>query len=85
MMVMFQVKVFLAVMPYSVVVGYQCSRHPCCLHLQGEKVGTTWTSETLVSYNTTQHYNPEDLHLKLLWSSYYQDINFIIAWEHELS
>jgi hypothetical protein len=35
---------------------------PCCLHLQGEvKTETEWSSETLVSYNTTQSHNPEDL------------------------
>jgi hypothetical protein len=32
--VMFQVKVFWVVTPCSVVVGYQCFRRPCCLHLQ---------------------------------------------------
>jgi len=31
----FQV-VFWAVMPHTVVVGYQQFRGPCCLHLQGE-------------------------------------------------
>jgi hypothetical protein len=33
---MFQVEVFRVVTPCSVVVGYQCSRDPCCLHLHGE-------------------------------------------------
>jgi hypothetical protein len=36
MTVMFQVEVFWVVMPCNVVVGYQCFRGPCCLHLQGE-------------------------------------------------
>jgi len=36
---MFQVKVFWVVTPCSVVVGYQCLRGPCCLHLQGEVAG----------------------------------------------
>jgi hypothetical protein len=31
-----QVEVFWVVMPYSVVVGHQHFREPCCLHLQGE-------------------------------------------------
>jgi hypothetical protein len=34
MVVKIQVKVFGVVIPYSVVLGYQCSRGPCCLHLQ---------------------------------------------------
>jgi hypothetical protein len=33
---MFQVDVFCIVTPCNVVVGYQCFRGPCCLHLQGE-------------------------------------------------
>jgi len=37
--VMFQVKVFWVVTPYSIVVGYQHFRGPCCLHLQGEVIG----------------------------------------------
>jgi hypothetical protein len=36
MVVMFQVKVFWVVTLCSVVVGYQCFRGPCYLHLQGE-------------------------------------------------
>jgi len=31
-----QVEVFWLVTLFSVMVGYQCFRHPCCLHLQGE-------------------------------------------------
>jgi MFS superfamily sulfate permease-like transporter len=31
-----QVAVFWVVMPCSEMVGYQCFREPCCLHLQGE-------------------------------------------------
>jgi hypothetical protein len=34
-----QVKAFWVVMPSSVVVGYQCFRGPCCLHLQVEVTG----------------------------------------------
>jgi hypothetical protein len=33
---MFQVEVFWFVSLYSVIVGYQSFRSPCCLHLQGE-------------------------------------------------
>jgi hypothetical protein len=36
MAVKIQVKFFWVVMPCSVVLGYQCFRHPCCLHLQGK-------------------------------------------------
>jgi len=43
-----QVKVFWVVMLCSVVVGYQCFRGLCCLHLQGI---------------TAQHHNPDDLDL----------------------
>jgi hypothetical protein len=39
MAVMFQVEVFCVMMVCSVVVGYQNSRGPSCLHLQGEKAG----------------------------------------------
>jgi len=35
---LFQV-IFWVVMPCSVVVGYQCSRGPCCCHLQDETDG----------------------------------------------
>jgi hypothetical protein len=35
-LLMMQVEVFWVVTPYSVVVGYQRFRGPCCLHLQGE-------------------------------------------------
>jgi hypothetical protein len=36
MVMMFYVKVFCVVLLCRVVVGYQCFRGPCCLHLQGE-------------------------------------------------
>jgi hypothetical protein len=39
---MFQVKIFWVVLPYSVVVGFQRFKGPCCLHLQGEVV---WMGE----------------------------------------
>jgi len=39
MVLMFQVEIFLSVTLSSVVVGYQHSRGPCCLHLQGEDGG----------------------------------------------
>jgi len=32
---MFEVEVFWVVTPCNVVVGYQLSRDPCCLHLMG--------------------------------------------------
>jgi hypothetical protein len=35
-----QVKVFWVVMPCNVMVGYQCSGGPCCLHLHSEVNGT---------------------------------------------
>jgi len=34
--VMIQVEVLQVVMPFSIVVLYQCFRGPCCLQLQGE-------------------------------------------------
>jgi len=40
MAVMFQVEVFWAVTPCSIVVGYQRFGGPCCLHLQGEVSGS---------------------------------------------
>jgi len=45
MTVMFQFKVCWVVMPCGVVVGYQCFRGQCCLHLQGEvnKMGENGT------------------------------------------
>jgi hypothetical protein len=49
-----QVEVLWIVTSYSVVAGYQRFRGSCFLH----------NSETLVSYNTTQRHNPEDLDLK---------------------
>jgi hypothetical protein len=60
-----QIEVFWVVMLCSVVVGYQCFRGSCCLHVQGEvKMEAVRTSETLVSYcNTTKHCNPEYLNL----------------------
>jgi len=36
--VIFQVEVFWAVAPCSVVVGYQRFRGPCCLHLHIEEI-----------------------------------------------
>jgi hypothetical protein len=54
--VMFQVEIFRVVMLCSVVVGYQCSGGPCCLHLH---------PEMLMSYhNTTLCHDPEDINLK---------------------
>jgi hypothetical protein len=52
-----QVEVFWVVTPCSVVVGYQCFRGPCCLHLHFTiKMEAARSSETMVSYhNTTQH------------------------------
>jgi hypothetical protein len=36
------------------VVGYQCSRGPCCLHLHFTlKMEAEWSSETLASYHIT--------------------------------
>jgi hypothetical protein len=52
-------------MPYNAVVGYECFRSPCHLHLQGHfilKMEAARTLEMLVTYhNTTWHCNPEDL------------------------
>jgi hypothetical protein len=60
--VIFQVDVFWAVMPYSVEVGYQCFRGPSM------KVEVAWISETLISYhNTAQCHNSEDLDLKFFY------------------
>jgi hypothetical protein len=39
MVIKIQVVVFWVLTPCSVVVGYQHSRGPCCLHLQGEAGG----------------------------------------------
>jgi hypothetical protein len=39
MVMKIQVKVFWVMMPCSFAVGYQCSRGPFCLHLQGEVNG----------------------------------------------
>jgi hypothetical protein len=39
MAVMYQMVVFWVVTPYSVVVGYQRFRGPCCLYLQDEVAG----------------------------------------------
>jgi hypothetical protein len=44
-----QVKVPWVVMPYNVVVEYQCFRSPCCLHLQGEV-------EIVINFIITQIY-----------------------------
>jgi hypothetical protein len=51
-----QVQVFWVVTLCCVVVGYQRFRGSCCLQLHFIlKMEATYSSETLVSYNTTQH------------------------------
>jgi hypothetical protein len=60
MAVKIQVEVFWVVMLCSAVVGYKCFRGSCCPHLQVEvKMEAAWTSEMVVSYNTTWCHNPE--------------------------
>jgi len=56
MMVMIQVEVFWVVTLCNVMVGYQCFRDPCCLHVQGHftlKMEVACTSEMAVSYHKT--------------------------------
>jgi hypothetical protein len=58
--------VFWIVAPCSLVEVYQHFRGPCCLHDQdliALMMEAARTSETLVNYQTTRHYNPEDSHL----------------------
>jgi len=53
--VMFQVNIFWAAMPYSAVVGCQHFRGPCCLHLQGEIDGSSmdiWNVSILPQQHT---------------------------------
>jgi len=57
---MIKVKVFCIVTLCSVVVGYKCFRGPNFIL----KMEAARASEKLVSYNTAQCYNPEDLNLK---------------------
>jgi hypothetical protein len=58
MTVKVQVEAFWVLTTCSVVVGYQCFRGPCCLHLQA------WTCEMFVFYHDIiQHQNPEDFDL----------------------
>jgi len=53
-----QVAVFWVVTLCSSVVGYQCFRGLCCLHLHGD----------VVSYHiTTQCHNPQDCNLKFFF------------------
>jgi hypothetical protein len=56
------VAVFWVVTQCIDVVGYQCFRGSCCLHLQGEvKIEAAWSSEMSGSYcSYTQCRNPED-------------------------
>jgi len=60
------------------VVGYQRFIGLCCLNLQGElhpvtpcngvvHTNISWTSETLVSYQTTPRHNPEGLDLREMY------------------
>jgi len=50
MAVMFQVEVFWVVTPCNDVVGYQCFRDLCCLHLQGEvSLRTVHTTQSYIS------------------------------------
>jgi len=63
-----QVEVVRVVTPCSAVVKYCHSIGPCCLHLHFIlKMAAVRSSEMLLYYcSTTQHHNPEDIHLKKL-------------------
>jgi len=65
-----QVALFWVVTQCADVVGYQCFRGLCCLHLHFTlKMEAAWSSKMFVSYITTQCHNTADCNLSHYWEN----------------
>jgi hypothetical protein len=56
-----------AVMPCSVILGYQCFRGPCCLHLQGGGSMNLWNASILLQHYMMSQLRRHGLKYSLLW------------------